>query len=250
MRVIYILWLRQMKRYLRSRARVISSLAQPLLYLVGMGYGLSAVFAAAGKGNYIQFIAPGLVAMTILFTSIFSGIELIFDRQFGFLKETLVAPVPRLWIIFGRVLGGATVATMQGLLFLLVCLLFGVKPQSLAALPQALVFMALISLVFCALGAAIGSVLNDMQGFQLIMGFLVMPIFFLSGAMYPLQGLPSFISYLTTIDPLTYGVDALRQSLNGAAMGHYSLLTDFGVLGLMAALLLILSSYLFSKIQA
>src|SRR5580692_372419 len=109
MKVIYILWLRQLKRYSRSRARILGSLAQPLLYLLGMGYGLGPVFQRAGLGSYLQFIAPGLIAMTILFTSVFSGIELLMDRQFGFLKETLVAPVPRLWIILGRVLGGATV---------------------------------------------------------------------------------------------------------------------------------------------
>jgi ABC-2 type transport system permease protein len=245
--VIYILWLRQMKRYIRSRARVISSLAQPLLYLLGMGYGLGPVFQKAGMGSYLQFIAPGLIAMTILFTSIFSGIELIMDRQFGFLKETLVAPVPRLWIILGRILGGATVALMQGVLFLLVCLVAGYRWQSAASLPTALLFMAEIGVLFCALGSAIGSVLSDMQGFQLIMGFLVMPLFFLSGAMFPLAGLPRALTLLTCLDPLSYGVDGLRDCLNGAA--HFGLAADLLVLSVVAAALVALSSYLFSKIQ-
>jgi ABC-2 type transport system permease protein len=250
MKVIYVLWLRQMKRYSRSRARVLSSLAQPLLYLLGMGYGLGPVFERAGLGSYLQFIAPGLVAMTILFTSVFSGIELIMDRQFGVLKETLVAPVPRLCIILGRVLGGATVAFLQGMLFLGVCLVAGFRWHDLAALPQAFLFMALIAILFCALGSAIGSVLSDLQGFQLIIGFLVMPIFFLSGAMFPLANLKKFLTVLTTMDPLTYGVDGLRQSFNGAATAHFGLATDLIALSVVAALLLWLCSYLFSKIQA
>ena len=116
MDVIYVLWLRQVKRYVRSRARIIGSLGQPLLFLIGLGFGLGPVFQKAGQGNYIQFLAPGVIAMTVLFTSVFSGIELIWDRQFGFLKETLVAPVSRLTIMVGRVLGGATVAIGQGLI--------------------------------------------------------------------------------------------------------------------------------------
>jgi len=244
--VIYILWLRQLKRYMRSRARVISSLAQPLLYLLAMGYGLGPVFQQAGKGSYLQFIAPGLIAMTILFTSIFSGIELIMDRQFGFLKETLVAPVPRLWIILGRILGGATVALLQGLLFLLVCLIAGYRWQVAGTLP-AFLLMAEIGILFCALGSAIGSVLSDMQGFQLIMGFLVMPLFFLSGAMFPLSDLSKAMTVVTSLDPLSYGVDGLRHCLNGAA--HFGLATDLLVLSVVAALLVALSSYLFSRIQ-
>src|SRR5277367_342556 len=128
MSAIYVLWLRQLKRYVRSKPRIAASLGQPLLFLLGLGFGFGPVFQKAGQGNYIQFLAPGVIAMTILFTSIFSGIELIFDRQFGFLKEMLVAPVPRLLIMIGRTLGGATVAVMQGLSVGVVCLLAGVRP--------------------------------------------------------------------------------------------------------------------------
>ena len=247
MNVVYILWLRQMKRYLRSRARVISSLAQPLLYLLAMGYGLGPVFQRAGMGSYLQFVAPGLVAMTILFTSVFSGIDLIMDRQFGFLKETLVAPVPRLWIILGRILGGATVAVIQGLLFLVVCLIAGYRWHDVRLLPMALAFMAVTAILFTALGSGIGSVLNDAQAFPLVMGFLIMPLFFLSGAMFPLSNLPPALTILTTLDPLSYGVDGLRHALNGVA--HFGLATDLAVLSVVAALLVGLGSYLFSKIQ-
>ena len=248
MNVIYILWLRQLKRYVRSRARVVGSLAQPLLYLLGMGYGLGPIFQRAGMGSYVQFIAPGLVAMTIMFTSVFSGIELIMDRQFGFLKETLVAPVPRLWIILGRILGGATVALLQGLVFLVVCLISGFRWHDAGALPVAFLFMALIGIVFTALGSGIGSVLSDMQGFQFIVGFLIMPLFFLSGAMFPLENLPKTLTILTSLDPLSYGVDGLRHSLNGTDL-HFGVAADLIVLSAVAALLVVLSSWLFSRIE-
>lgn len=247
MSAIYILWLRQLKRYFRSRARIIGSLGQPLLFLVALGFGFGPIFQRAGGGNYIQFLAPGIIAMSILFTALFSGIEIIWDRQFGFLKETLVAPVSRLQIMIGRTLGGATVATVQGVIVVLLSFIVGFKPQNLAIFPVAFVFMFLVALLFTALGTAIASILEDMQGFQLIMNFLVMPLFFLSGALFPLQGLPKAINFIATINPLSYGVDGLRGTLvNGA---HFGLGMDFLVLGLITAILLSIGSYLFSKIE-
>ena len=153
--------------------------------------------------------------MTILFTSTFSGMALLWDRQFGFLKETLVAPVPRLTIMIGRTVGGATVALFQGLLVFLVSLIAGFRPAHVLVVPTAILVMALVALVFSAMGTIIGSSLKEMQGFQIIMNFLVMPIFFLSGALYPLRNLPVALTVLTRIDPLTYGVDALRGVLIG-----------------------------------
>ena len=182
---IYILWLRELKRYSRNRAMIVASLGQPLLYLLALGFGLGPVFQKAGQGSYLQFVAPGVIGMSVLFTSIFSGIGLLWDRQFGFLKETLVAPVPRLQIMVGRTLGGATIAMIQGFLVLIMCLVAGFRPQQVTTLPEAILFMTLICVVFAALGTAIGSTLQNMQGFQLIMNFLVMPIFFLSGALVP-----------------------------------------------------------------
>src|SRR5919107_563670 len=197
---IYGLWLRQVKLYLRSRPQILASLAQPTLYLLVLGFGLGPVFQRSGQGDYLQFIAPGVVAMGILFTSVFSGIGLLWDRQFGFLKETLVAPVPRLYIMIGRTLGGATVAMLQGLMVIVLCLIAGFRPQHLSSLPMAVLFMAFISIVFAALGTTIGSRLQNMQGFQLIMNFLVMPIFFLSGALYPLGNLPLGLKVATRVD--------------------------------------------------
>src|SRR6478735_5436440 len=169
MAVVFALWLREVKRYLRSRPQIIASLGQPLMYLLVLGFGLGPVFEKAGQGNYLQFVAPGVVGMTILFSSIFSGVGLLWDRQFGFLKETLVAPVPRIQIMVGRTLGGATTATIQGTLVLVVCLIAGFRPVDLGGVLVGFGFMVLIAIVFAALGTIIGSKLKDMQGFQLVM---------------------------------------------------------------------------------
>ena len=138
---IYVLWQRQLKRYVRARSRIVASLAQPLLFLLALGFGLGPIFERAGQGDYIQFLTPGVVAMTILFSSIFSGIEVIWDRQFGFLKETLVAPLSRRTIMMGRTLGGATVAVIQGLIVFGICLIAGFKVAGLGALSLAFSFM-------------------------------------------------------------------------------------------------------------
>ena len=247
MSTIYIMWLRELKRYFRSRSRIIGSLGQPLLFLLALGYGLGSVFAAAGQGNYFQFLGPGIIGMSIIFTAIFSGVQIIWDRQFGFLKETLVAPVSRLNIMVGRTLGGATVATLQGILVLIIATAFGFRPDNWALVPVAILFMLLVALLFTALGTGIASVLEDMQGFQLIMNFLVMPLFFLSGALFPLSGLPSVLSGLTIIDPLSYGIDAFRALLTNTS--HFGLGVDFAVLAVVTAVFLGIGSYLFSKIQ-
>jgi len=247
MKTIYILWLRQLKRYFRSKSRIIGSLAQPLLFLVALGYGLGPMFQKAGQGNYLEFLAPGVIAMSIIFTSIFSGIEIIWDRQFGFLKETLVAPVSRLNIMIGRTLGGATVAVFQGVIVFGISLLAGFRPYNYALILPCFLVMLLVALLFTALGTAIASVLDDMQGFQLIMNFLVMPMFFLSGALFPLQGLPPALSMLVRLNPLSYGVDAFRELLINTA--NFGLATDITILSAVTLVFLALGSYLFSKIQ-
>jgi ABC-2 type transport system permease protein len=244
---IYVLWLRQLKRYIRSRSRIVASLGQPLLFLLALGFGFGPIFQRAGQGDYIQFLAPGVIGMTVLFTAIFSGIELIWDRQFGFLKETLVAPVPRILIMVGRTLGGATVALLQGFIVVIICFIAGFRVHHVSAVPIALVVMALIAIMFTALGTAIASVLADFQGFQLVMNFLVMPIFFLSGALFPLAGLPPVLNVLATIDPLSYGVDGLRASLSDA--GHFGLTIDLAVLAILSTIILVIGTKLFSRIQ-
>lgn len=248
MQTIYILWLRQVKKYFRSRSRMLGSLGQPLLFLIVFGFGFGSIYAKAGGGNYIQFLAPGIILMSVLFTGVFSGIEIIWDRQFGFLKETLVAPVPRYQIMLGRTLGGATVATLQGFIVFILTLFVGFRPFNLYLLPFALVLVFMVALFFTALGTAIASQLEDMQGFQLIMNFLVMPIFFLSGSLYPLNGLPSVMKVVVKLDPMTYGVDAVRGTLIGVS--SFGVMTDFMVLFFITAAILILGTILFERIQA
>ena len=247
MGAIYILWLRELKRYVRSRVQIAVSLGQPCLYLLALGFGLGPVFQRAGQGSYLQFMAPGVVGMTVLFTSVFSGIAMLWDRQFGFLKETLVAPVSRMQIMIGRTLGGATVAMIQGALILAICLIAGFRPHAWFAIPIAFLFVVLIAIVFAALGTAIGSVLKDMQGFQLIMNFLVLPIFFLSGALFPLANLPLAMSIITKIDPLTYGVDGLRGALIQQWQFHAAI--DVSVLAIIGAVFLSAGAYLFTRIE-
>jgi ABC-2 type transport system permease protein len=247
MAVIYILWLRELKRYTRSRAQIIASLGQPMLYLLVLGFGLGPVFQRAGGGSYLQFMAPGIIAMAVLFSSVFSGIALLWDRQFGFLKETLVAPVPRIKIMIGRTLGGATVAMLQGVLVTVVCLVAGFRPVTFEQVPLGFLFLALIAIVFAALGTAIGSSLEDMQGFQLIMNFLILPIFFLSGALFPLDHLPRVLAIVTGADPLSYGVDGLRAAL--IAKTHFGSVVDLVVLVVLSIILLSIGAWRFSQIE-
>src|SRR5213592_727089 len=188
MTVVFVLWLREVKKYLRSRVQIVASLGGPLMYLGVLGFGLGPVYQRAGEGSYLQFMAPGVIGMAVLFTAMFSGIAMLWDRQFGFLKETLVAPVPRLAIMIGRTLGGATVAVLQGLLIFAATLVAGFRPVSLLAIPAAFLVIALIAIVFAALATAIGSTLKEMQGFQMVMNFFVMPLWFLSGGALPVAG--------------------------------------------------------------
>jgi ABC-2 type transport system permease protein len=247
MEIIFALWSRQLKRYIRSKSRIVGALGQPLLYLLALGFGLGPVFQRAGNGNYLQFLVPGIIAQSIIFTSIFSGIEVIWDRQFGFLKETLIAPVSRFEIMLGRTLGGATVATFQGAIVLAIASLFGFRMQNIFILLPAILCMFLIALLFTSLGTAIASMLDDMHGFQLILNFLVMPLFFLSGALFPLKDVPLIFKIISSFDPLTYGVDALRGLFIGTSQINFSL--DILVLCGLTTIFLVIGSYLFSKIQ-
>jgi ABC-2 type transport system permease protein len=247
MSTIYIMWLRQMIRYFRSPPRIVAALAQPLLYLLAFGYGFGRIYQMAGQGNYLTFLAPGILGMSILFTSIFSGMDLIWDRQFGFLKETLAAPVSRLAIMLGRTAGGATVATFQATIVLALAIAFGFRPHDWVMLIPALLAMFLVALLFTSLGTWFAAMLSDFQGFQMIMNFLVMPMFFLSGAMFPLNNVPNVLAMIARVDPLSYGIDAFRGLLGGVS--HFGLGVDFAALGGLAFILLALASRAFSRIE-
>jgi ABC-2 type transport system permease protein len=248
MRVIYALWLRQIKRYFRARSRIIGAIGQPLLFLLALGYGLGSVFKQAGHGNYLHFLVPGIMAQTVLFSAVFFGINIIFDKQFGFLKETLVAPVSRLKIMLGGALGGATTSIMQGILVFVLALCLGFRPYNWAMVPVALAVLCLLAIALTSFSSAIGSMVNDFQGFQAINQFIIFPLYFLSGALYPLTGVPKALRIIAEFNPISYAVDALRGALLNQS--HFGLLKDFIVLSLVAIALIIFGAYRFSRIEA
>jgi len=249
MRVIYALWLRQMKRYFRARSRIIGAIGQPLLFLLALGYGLGSVYKHAGQGNYITFLVPGVMAQTVLFSAVFFGINTIFDKQFGFLKETMVAPVSRFKIMLGGALGGATTSVLQGILvFLIALLVFGFRPHSWAMLPVVLVILSLLALALASFSTGVGAMVNDFQGFQAINQFLIFPLFFLSGSLYPLDTVPKAMRVVASFNPISYAVDALRATLLGQS--HYGLLKDLLVLVVTAGVLITFGVYRFKRIEA
>ncbi len=245
---IYVLWLRQIKKYSRSKSRIIGSLGQPILFLLAFGFGFGGIFRAAGEGDYVNFLAPGIIGMAIIFSAMFAGIEVIWDRQFGFLKETLVAPVSRFSIVFGRTLGGATIALFQGVLVFLISLLIGFSPISFLSVPLALLVMTLMATLFTSLGTAIATRMRDMQAFPIIMNFIMMPLFFLSGSLFPIEGLPTGLSFFVRLNPVSYAMDALRGAFTNVY--HFGLSTDLVVLTLCTALTLYVAIILFRKIEA
>lgn len=246
--IIYILWLRQIKRHFRSKSRLIGSLGQPLLFLIALGFGLGPMFQQAGAGNYLDFIVPGIISMGILFTSVFNGFELIWDKQFGFMKETFVAPVPRYQILLGKTFGGATVATIQGILILILTLLVGFTLPNISVIPLAVLFMFLIAIFYTLVGITIASLLEDLQGFQLIMNFLVMPTFFLSGAIFPLENLNGILRILVSLNPLSYGIDGMRSVLINQP-SIFGLSFDLILLISLSVVILSVGTYLFNRIQ-
>jgi len=248
MDIVYTIWLRNMKRYLRSKSRIIGSIAMPLFFLLFLGVGLNSVIQLPGLGeSYIVFLIPGMVAMSVLFTSVFSGIQIIWDKQFGFLKETLVAPVSRLEIMSGQTFGGATTAVFQGALILILSVLVGFPLSNPVGFLIALAFMILIGISFTAFGIAIASRMEDMTGFQLIMNFVVFPIFGLSGALFPISSLPAWMIPLTLLDPLTYGVEGIRYGLTGVS--QINPLVCGAVIGGFTLVMTILGAFLFRKIR-
>jgi ABC-2 type transport system permease protein len=248
MDIIYTIWLRNMKRFIRSKSRIVGSIAMPLFFLLFLGVGLNSVVQLPGLGeSYIAFLIPGMVAMSVLFTSVFSGIQIIWDKQFGFLKETLVAPVSRLEIMSGQTLGGATTAVIQGSLILVLSMFVGFPLLNPVGFLIALAFMILIGISFTAFGIAIASRMEDMTGFQLIMNFVVFPIFGLSGALFPISSLPAWMIPLTLLDPLTYGVEGIRYGLTGVS--QINPLVCGAVIGGFTIAMTILGAYLFRKIR-
>jgi len=247
---VYVLWLREMKRFMRAKSRIIGTLAMPLFFLVALGFGFkNASFPSLPDGvSYIYFLVPGVVGMSMLFTSMFAGISVLWDREFGFLKEIMVAPVSRVSIVLGRIAGGATTSLIQGTLTLLISFAVGFSVPSIFSVLVALVYMALISTTFIGLGLVFASRMKDMQGFNLIMNFVIFPTFFLSGALFPLDNLPDVIKYISYIDPLTYGVDGIRGALIGYSA--FPPLYDLAFLAGFSILMVFLGAYSFEKSES
>jgi ABC-2 type transport system permease protein len=237
LRAIYIIWYRDIIRYSRDRLRLIASLSQPLLFLVVFGTGLSSALRGAAGGfgaapgasvNYVQFIYPGIIGMAVLFTSIFSAMSIVWDREFGFLKEVLVAPIDRSAIAIGKALGGSTQAMVQGAILLILAPFIGVKLTPLAVL-ELLPLIFVLAFALTSMGVALAGGMKSMQGFQAVINFLMMPIFFLSGALFPLNNLPAWMAVLTHIDPAAYGIDPLRRVILGASGVPAPLIDRLGI---------------------
>ncbi len=242
---IYVLWLRDMKRFLRAKSRIIGMIMMPMFFLLGLGLGFNGLIHLSTGGSYLEFLVPGIIGMSLLFTSITSGTAVLFDRQFGFLKEILVTPNSRASIVIGRVAGGATTAVLQSILIVIVSLFIGFQPVISSVTFTAIIFMLLIAATFISLGLIFGSIINDFQGFQLVTNFVTLPLFFLSNAIFPLSSLPSFVQYISYANPLTYGIDGIRGALTGTST--YPLILDFTVMVAFFIIMVIIAAYAFSK---
>lgn len=247
---VYVMWLREMKRWTRSKSRVFGSLAMPIFFMafLGLGFNRMAVPGVGGNIQYMSFLVPGILGMTLLFSSTMQGMSVLWDKEFGFLKEILVAPVSRLSLVLGRIAGGITTSMIQSLMILLLSLLLGFRTHHGAGIFLALVFMLLIGFTFIGLGLIFASRMKDMQGFSIVMNFIVFPLFFLSGALYPLENLPAAVRILSYVDPLTFGIDGLRWSLIGVSAMPPAL--DAAVLAGFSVLMVSLGAYFFETSEA
>ncbi|MFA6000595.1 MAG: ABC transporter permease [Thermoleophilia bacterium] len=250
-RATYIIWLRDLKRHFRDRARIFGSLATPIIFIFILGQGLGSsisggIPAAGGNLDYKTFMFPGILGMTVLFAGVFSAVSIVWDREFGFLKEMLVAPVPSWSIALGKVISGATIASFQGCLMLILAPFAGVSLSPLMIV-ELLPTLFLVSFSMTGMGVLVATRLKSMQGFQMIMNFIMMPMFFLSGAMFPLANAPTWMDILSKLDPLTYGVDALRSIMLTDVPSRYSFTTDIALIVLISAVMLTVAISAFSR---
>jgi ABC-2 type transport system permease protein len=246
---IYVMWLRQMKRFLRSKSRLVATFIQPLFFLAILGTGLRGAVISGMDSDYMTFIAPGIVAMSILFSSMFTGIAVLWDKQFGFLQEVLVAPISRFSIILGRTLGGATTALIQGFIILAIAMGLGVRPASILGMLLTIVFMIVIAFTAVGFGLAVASKMSDFQGFQIIMNLVILPLFFLSTAFFPIatnENIPQVIVYLSFVNPLFFMVDGIRGSLTGVNNAIHPLV-DLAIVFGLCIFMMGIGSYLFGK---
>lgn len=247
---IYVMWLRQMKRFIRSKSRLLVTIVQPLFFLFILGSGFRSIQMPGLSGDYIYFFAPGIVAMSVLFSSMFAGVSVLWDKQFGFLQEVLVAPVSRFSIIIGRTLGGATTALIQGFIILIIAIFIGTPIAGISGLILTIIFMALIAFSAVGFGLVLASKMNDFQSFPIIMNLIVMPLLFLSSAFFPVAENETLLA-ISYFNPLFYMVDGLRGSMIGVEHAVIqNVFISLGVVLLICITMLSLGSYLFSKSEA
>lgn len=244
---MYALWLREFKVFLREKSRIVASTFTPLLWLFVIGIGFGSTVSMVGAAEYQKFIFPGIVNMSIIFSSVFFGSYIIWDKKFDFLKSVMVAPVGRGTIFTGKALGGMTSSLIQAAILLILGVGIGI-PYNFVSVVQSVTMILLLSFTLTSLGLTIGSVVGSLEGFQLIVSFVVTPLFFLSGALFPLDNLPGWLSVLTTMDPATYSVDAMRQVMLG--VGGMPFLFDLGILAAFALGLGIVGMISFSRMKA
>jgi len=247
---IYMLWLRQMKRFLRAKSRVLSTIVQPLFFLLILGFGFNIALFPGMQGSYINFLAPGIIAMAILFSSMFTGVSVLWDKQSGFLQEVLVAPVSRLSIVIGRTLGGATIALFQGFIIMIIALLLGVPIIDIQGLLLTIVIMVLLSFTAVGFGLIIASKMRDFEGFQSLMSLILMPLLFLSSAFYPISdSLPGWLQVLSYCNPLFYMIDGIRGSLTGLN-NVLPPVVDLGIILVLCIIIMGLGTYFFNKSES
>ena len=252
-RGFYTLWLREIKRFVRDRTRLITSFVQPLLWLVIFSAAFSARFILPSNLNYQQVILPGIIGQTLLFTAMFMGINVIWDKEFGFMKEILVSPVSRLTIFLGKMVGDSTDAFFQGIIVFVIGLAIGI-PINPWALVFVLPIMMLVTFGLVSIGLTLASFMGNLEGFGAIQTFVNLPLFFLSGALFPLKGgsLPSWLVDISAWNPLTYGVDALRNVMLGSdwtALQIQPLWVDIGVVALFDAIMVVVGTWAFSRMK-
>lgn len=248
MYAVYMLWWRQIIRFWRSKSRVLGTVLQPLLYLLALGYGLGSIIQRGGGGNYFSFLVAGVMAQTLLFSAFFWGMNILFDKRFGFLKETAVAPISRFQLLLGNILGGATISLIQALIVLLVALVLGFRPADVWHVPIAFVSMALLATALCSFSAGVAARMEDIQGFQAVNNFLVFPLMLFSGVLYPLSSAPHWLQFIGNINPISYAVDGARATLSGNS--HYGLALDLSVMGAITLVAIAFATYQFKKLQA
>ncbi len=247
---VYIMAYRQLKRFMRSRSRIVSSIVSPIIWIVFFGLGWSGAFnfpmarALFGGVDYLTYLTPGVVAMTVFAASFVGGVSVLWDKQFGFLKEVLVAPMSRSGALLGRALGDTITAVLQGVIILGLSYLVAPGIKVAGALP-AIAFSFVLGLGFTALGIVVALKMTSMEGFHMIMNFLTLPLIFLSGAFYPITFMPTWMKMLAYANPLTYSVDGIRYCLTG--ISYFNPVLDVAILVAMGAVLLGVACYMFEK---